>query len=203
MPNFKNSKIYFIKSSQTKQIYIGATTQTLSRRFSKHKSVHRHINRYGSCRSGRILNYGDAYIELYEIFPCNNKEELSKREGELVRKHSKICVNCQIPGRTHKQYCKDNKEKIVQNKRKYYENNKEYVRKIQKKYYEDNRERRRKDMKKYYDDNRERILERSRKTFPCDCGSRYKYGRKKRHEKTIKHNKFFPLFDNFINNPIF
>ena len=37
MPNYQNGKIYKIHSYQTDDIYIGSTTNTLSRRFSEHK----------------------------------------------------------------------------------------------------------------------------------------------------------------------
>jgi aspartate carbamoyltransferase regulatory subunit len=41
------------------------------------------------------MDIGDAYIELIEYFQCDTKEELSKREGEIMR--SMDCVNKCIP----------------------------------------------------------------------------------------------------------
>ncbi len=30
-------------------------------------------------------DWSNWYIELYENYPCNNREELCKREGEIIR----------------------------------------------------------------------------------------------------------------------
>lgn len=87
--NYKNGKIYAIRSYQTEEIYIGSTTQTLTKRLSSHK---RNI-----CNSKLILQYPDAYIELIENFPCNSKEELNRKEGEHIRANN--CVNKEA-GRT-------------------------------------------------------------------------------------------------------
>ena len=50
------------------------------------------------------------YIELYELFKCNTKEELNKREGEIIRQIGTL--NMVIPGRKQKEYYNDNKGKI-------------------------------------------------------------------------------------------
>jgi predicted GIY-YIG superfamily endonuclease len=39
--DYKNGKIYAIRSHQTDEIYIGSTTQSLSKRFSNHKSKYK------------------------------------------------------------------------------------------------------------------------------------------------------------------
>jgi len=68
--------------------------------------------------SSELIKQGDAYIELIEAYPCNNKEELCKREGEVMRA-TENTVNKQLAGRTQKQYNKDNKEAIVIRKKQY------------------------------------------------------------------------------------
>ena len=61
MVNFANSKIYAIRSHQTEKIYIGSTTQSLSRRLSEHTSKYRkwvadnNKKEYTSCE---ILKHG-------------------------------------------------------------------------------------------------------------------------------------------------
>jgi hypothetical protein len=133
--DYKNGKIYAIRNHQTEQIYIGSTTQTLTKRLSHHK------NNKG-CSSCKIIQYRDAYIELIELFPCNSKEELNKKEGEHIRINN--CVNKNIAGRTPKeykaQYYEENKEKSREKHKQYYENNKEKIREQQKQYYENNKE---------------------------------------------------------------
>ena len=112
MVNYENSKIYTIRSHQTDMIYIGSTTQPLSKRLVGHKSKYKmYLNKkYNYVTSFEIIKYDDCYIELLENYPCDNKEQLHKIEGEYIRKLD--CLNKVIPGRTKKQYREDNKDKI-------------------------------------------------------------------------------------------
>jgi hypothetical protein len=62
--------------------------------------------------------WGHAYIELIEEVKCNNKMELLKREGELIREHYDNIVNKSRPNRTKEEYNKtardwENKNKHI------------------------------------------------------------------------------------------
>lgn len=85
MPNYNNAKIYKIVSPYCYLPYIGSTTQPLSRRMAEHRSLR------NSCRSSIIISKGDAKIVLIENYPCDNKEELIKRERQIIE--SVDCVN--------------------------------------------------------------------------------------------------------------
>lgn len=129
MPDYKNGKIYAIKSKETDKIYIGSTCSSLKNRMCSHKSNWKKINGGGIVRTGtscEILKYSDAFIELIEEFPCNSKKELLDREGEII-KNTPNCVNTQIQGRTMAQYREDNKEKLKQYSVDYYYKNKEML----------------------------------------------------------------------------
>ena len=52
----------------------------------------------------------DWYIELYEDCPCDRKEELNKREGQVIREIG--LLNKEIAGRTFEEYREDKKEII-------------------------------------------------------------------------------------------
>ena len=109
-------KIYSIRSFQTKDVYIGSTTEKyLSTRLSKHKSDYRRYidGKRRNITSFMILQYDDAYIELIEEVSVKNKDELHKIEGKYIRK-TKHCINRCIAGRKNKEYQNDNKEKIQQ-----------------------------------------------------------------------------------------
>ena len=73
MPDYQNGKIYTIRCrSDNTLIYVGSTTMTLSRRIAEHRIRSKTSNRkLYSCVNG---NWDDWYIELYEEFPCNNKQ---------------------------------------------------------------------------------------------------------------------------------
>ena len=111
MVNYKNSKIYTIRSHHTDKIYIGSTANELRKRLYQHKKNYKYYlnGRYNYVSSFEIVKYDDAYIELYEYYECNNKVELLKREGELIRELD--CVNKVIPGTTNKESCKEYRKK--------------------------------------------------------------------------------------------
>ena len=154
---YKNGKIYKLFSHDNDLIYIGSTTQQLSKRLADHK------NKSKTCSKILFENSNDVKIELLENCECDNVEQLHRLEGEYIRRLD--CVNKRIAGRTRKEYYdenkeqmkeyrENNKEKIKEQKKEYYENNKEQI----KEYYEKSKEKR----KEYLEKNKEQIKERSR-----------------------------------------
>ena len=149
---YNNSFIYTIRSPHTNKFYIGSTTQSLCRRFANHKSDYNTYvnNNLKSCiTSFKIIELGDSYIELLERFDCEDKNELEKREGELIRLHKDLCINKQIPGRTGEQYRLDNAEQIKQRNKQYTRDNADK----KKQYYVDNIDRIKQRNKQYHFDN--------------------------------------------------
>jgi hypothetical protein len=137
-------RIYAVRSPNTDKIYIGSTIMPLSKRMYQH----RHLNNL--CTSKQIIEAGSAYIELIENYECNDKNELHKREGELIREHKNICVNKFIPCRTKIEYRNENKEKLSASEKIYRNKNKEKLSQWHKEYYSKN-EKNRKEYKKQYD----------------------------------------------------
>ena len=184
--DYKNGKIYTIRSHQTDKIYIGSTTQPLSKRLSYHKTQYKqYLNgKSNFVSSYDILQYEDAYIELLEEYPCENKLQLCKREGELIRGGN--CVNKRIEGRTDKQYKEENKDKI----KEYYQQNKDKLDENHKDYYEQNKDKILEYNKDYYQKNKDIILQRNKEKITCECGAYICQGEKTRHLKTQKHKKW-------------
>jgi hypothetical protein len=118
----------------------------------------------GTCTfvsSFKMLEYDDAFIELYENFPCSSREELRRREGEVIREFGERCINKVIAGRTHKEYYQDNKEIFNEKAKIYYKDNIDKIKERNKKYYEDN-----KDIKKEYrENNKDKIKEKNKKYY--------------------------------------
>lgn len=100
MPNYQEGKIYAIKSDKFDKIYIGSTTRELNIRFNEHK--HRKDKKI--CTSSLLMIYDDVHIDLIEKYECNSKEELKKREAEIIKLFN--CVNKQIPLQSKKEYHK-------------------------------------------------------------------------------------------------
>ena len=115
MPDYSNGKIYTIRcKTDDKLIYVGSTVMRLCKRWWDHKKdMKRGSN---SFFYQQVKDWDEWYIELYENCPCNNVEELKKREGEVIREIG--TVNTQIPGRTSKEYEQDCCEKIRERKAK-------------------------------------------------------------------------------------
>ena len=201
MVNYINGKVYAIRSYETDRYYIGATCSLLHKRFFQHKNA-KNSDKANYCTSHEILKYDDCYIELIEDFPCENKNQLQKREGELIRENKENCVNCVIPKRTHEEYKIDNKEKVREWKKMSYERNKEKVLKSCKEYREANKDKikitkqvyqeankEQIKIKKqvYYEKNKDYIHDKLNKVIECDCGNTYTHGHKARHSRTKRH----------------
>jgi hypothetical protein len=150
MPDYQKGKIYRIISPSKNLVYYGSTIETLPQRLAKHKYAHKVYNEQNkghNCGSFVIFDCEDYKMELLEEYPCNNKQQLLKKEAEYIK--SNICVNPQIPGRTQKEYYQDNKERLAIKSKEYAKINPEVNKQATKKYYENNREKCNERMREY------------------------------------------------------
>lgn len=116
VPNrYASGRIYKICSDLTDQVYIGSTTNQLSKRMATHRSNHRMClaGTYHRVTSFDILQHPDAKIILVENFPCDSKEQLNARERHWIET-TPNCVNKCHPGRTGAEYRAANKDVINQ-----------------------------------------------------------------------------------------
>jgi len=92
--DYSKGKIYKLVCNITNKIYIGSTCEpTLARRLANHiQSFKQWKNeKRSNITSFQIIEGGDYYIELLEIYPCNINEELLARERFYIK--SIECVN--------------------------------------------------------------------------------------------------------------
>lgn len=139
---YKSGKVYAIKSPNTDKMYIGSTYQALCKRMA----VHRDNWKNGKNVSSKIiLEAGDAYAELIELYPCETREQLVKKEGEHIKANRDKAVNKRIAGRTSQEWYQhnsiNNRDAFLQYQRDYYNANKDIVKIKRKNYYLQNRER--------------------------------------------------------------
>ena len=165
MPDYQNGRIYTVRCrTDNSLIYVGSTTMPLSQRFSLHKTD-KACSLYRLIQNNFNGDWCDWYIELYEEYPCNNKEILNKREGEIQREIATINKN--RAGRTKKEYFIDNRINIINNQKEYYIDNRadriNYQKEYNKEYYLNNRDKILEQIKQYnkeyYLNNRDKILE--------------------------------------------
>ena len=186
--NYQNGKIYKIMSYDTDMVYIGATTQSLSKRLGVHVNSYKcYLNgdkRYMS--SFIILETDNYYIELVQEYPCNNKQQLDRKEGEIIRKYKQdnICCNIFISGRNKKEWYQDNRGEISEKRKQSRQNNLDEIRKKE---------------NQWYHDNRGKIKERKKEKKHCTiCNCYIGKGDFKRHTRSKKH-----IFNNDRNSVIF
>ena len=128
MNKYNNGKIYTLRSeTDNNLIYVGSTVQPLYKRWNAHKSIICNENNklYNLLFYTKVREIGlqHFYIELYEDYSCQNKEQLNKREGEIIREIATL--NKRIEGRTPKEWIVTNKNKLKQYNKDFYETNKE------------------------------------------------------------------------------
>jgi len=145
MPDYSKGKIYTIRNrNDDSKVYVGSTIQSLAVRLGGHKRD----SLKDICMNRKLYievnnDWSNWYIELYENYSCENREQLLKREGEIIRLIGTL--NSKIEGRDKKQYYIDNVDKIKQ----YYVDNTDKI----KQYYIENTDR----FKQYYIENTENI----------------------------------------------
>ena len=169
----KTGKLYCIRSYKTDEIYIGSTMQKyISQRFGDHLKHYRKYLRgertYIS--SFKIIELGDAYVELIEDCGDISVMELRKKEGEKIR-DEKNCVNKYIAGRSQREYVEENIEKLKEYKKDYYCENRDKI------------------MKRSTEYNKKNNKKRCEK-IKCVCGVLYSKANKNKHVKTQKHMSF-------------
>lgn len=207
---YQRGKIYTIRNRKdNSKIYVGSTIVRLSQRLAKHTHVSKKEENKNMTLYHNVNNdWSDWYIELYENFPCKSKEELLKREGEIIREIGTL--NMEIAGRTYKEYYQDNKkrisdeskvyyqknaEKIKSNIKMYRENNPDKKKELDRKYYEQNKDKIQEYHKQYREQNEDKIKERERQKIICECGCEVRKGDINRHQKTAKHQKLMEKID--------
>jgi hypothetical protein len=121
--NYQNSKIYKIECKTTGLKYIGSTTiKYLCDRLGQHTHLFRNGNKR-KCASGKIINNGNYYIELIELYPCNNRTELNKKEQYYI--NTIECVNINNAFKDKQEYRNEHKEKQKLYMAEYYKQNKQ------------------------------------------------------------------------------
>ena len=136
MPNYQDGKIYKIYNTINDNFYVGSTTQKLSQRMKDHRSNCKRLPHLFLYKE--MIEYGKEhfYIELLEKYPCNDKEELAKKEGEYIRSlkppmNQRMLILYDNRPERYKQYYELNKDRIKEKQnprnKQYYEQNKEKI----------------------------------------------------------------------------
>lgn len=189
MPNYSNGKIYTIRCRADPSIvYVGSTIQSLAVRLGGHKSD-TNCSLYQYIHTTYNGMWNDFYIELFELYSCQSKEELNKKEGEIIRDFQRNdnyqIINRCIAGRNYNEYCSDNKEAIAKYRKQYREENLDQIKSKKQEYYTKNQEEIKQKSKQYRELRAQKIV--------CECGCELYSINLKRHLKTKGHMKTMNL----------
>ena len=142
--NYANGKVYVVRNEDNDKVYVGSTTQTLSKRMAEHrrgmnKADRQHFKIYVAMKD---ISVDKFYIELIENFPCDTKEQLTQREGHWIRQHDsfKNGYNGRVEGRNIQEWIEENKEELKDKKKAYREENKEHIQEKKTEWKENNKE---------------------------------------------------------------
>lgn len=183
MNRYNNGKIYKIVDVGYNQCYIGSTCESLSQRMARHRQAHTFFKNGGRigatvCHMFDEFGVDNCKIELIENYPCDNKEELLKREGYHI--YNNECINRCLTGRTPKEY-----------KQYYNPLNREKIKSGLKEWYERTKEERKHINKQYRDNHKEESKVRQSQTVECEnCGSIITIYKLNRHKETKKCKSF-------------
>jgi len=151
--DFSKAKIYKLKSLKGDEIYIGSTCGELNTRLWHHNHSSNKKYTQKQCASKVLYEkYDDIKIELIENWPCENKDELNKRERYHIE-NTPNCINKNLPGQTWQERWEKNKEHNIIKHKEWLENNKNKI----KEYLEETKEHRKETAKIYYDNNKDII----------------------------------------------
>ena len=137
MNKYSEAKIYLLKcKTDPSLIYVGSTINTLYHRLKCHRADSK--NKSNSLVYKTINNDWDNWeITLYENYKCETKQELQKREGEIIKLMGTL--NTKIEGRTHKEYYYDKRDAVLKQKKEYYIINRDKILEHKKNYYDANK----------------------------------------------------------------
>lgn len=206
MPDYSKGKIYKLVSPSG-LIYVGSTCQSLAVRKAGHKADYLRSlkNKFHHVSSFKLFDESidDIDIVLLEECPCENKEQLHKKEREYIEKLD--CVNMHIPTRTQKEYDSIHKDEIIARRKTYYNNNKEMFQKRNEEYREINKDKLKEHNIKYrlenaekikimrhtnYLNNKEKILVNQKVKINCECGKTIAKNNLADHRKSIFHQNY-------------
>ena len=173
--DYSKSKIYKLYNNIDDEFYIGSTYMKLTKRIAKHRSASSQETFKNQKLYIKMNDIGKDkfFIEFLEEYPCENIEQLRRKEGEYI-KELRPTLNKNVPGRTRKEYDIDNKEHIQERTGIYTEQHRERIKERMQSYYQQ-------------EDNKARQLEWGRKIVKCECGMDIRRSSPARHQKRQVH----------------
>lgn len=208
MPDYSKAVIYKLccKDLSIKDIYIGSTCNFTKRKHQHKFACNKEGNRQYNENKYQVIRDNGGWdnwlMIMVKEFSCDNKRQLEAEERKNIEELKPTLNEC-IPTRTHKEYRQDNKQIIIEKKKKEYEKDKEKIKarshkrynekkeeilKKQKEYNKINSKKNVERVKQYRLENKEKIQEARKEKIECMiCKCMVNKEHFKRHTQTTKH----------------
>lgn len=154
--------------------YMGSTIRPLNGRLSSHKSASTKTETNNAYNHIKTVGWDKVKIELVELFPCENRNQLLERETWHISQHkeNEMCLNTRNPltdnttpeaKEAHKEKCKEyyqqHREEILQKRTEYQTENREQRSEYNREYRQRNAEKLKSYDREYAEKYRERRRE--------------------------------------------
>ena len=197
--DYSNTHFYKIvcKDTNVKSLYVGHTTDFTARKYDHKKQCinpnnasHNHFVYQAIRENGNWDNWD--MVEL-ETRCCESSLEARRIEREYVEQLNadlnavkRPVVSLEEKKEYKKEWEKENKEHIQEQKRVYLLENREKFYEKVKKWREENPEKRKQNDQIYREKHKDRLCQ----VIECPCGNNFTYNHKARHLKTQKHQAY-------------
>jgi hypothetical protein len=186
--NYSNSCVYKICCNDINitDCYVGSTTNLNERRRQHKNACNNENNKSYNINVYKFIRdnggWGNWTVVLVESYPeCKSREELFRFERYHMEQLEAM-LNSSVPGRTQKEYKRNNSEKIKEYHKEYVKNNVDKIKEYHKEYIKNNKEYNKEYKKEYYQNNSEKIKE-----YYQNNSEKFKEYRKDNKEKDKKY----------------
>ena len=109
--DYSKGKNFITRNAQNDVTDSGSTRQTPQKRMTQQKKDMRRerCHNYKLYKEMSEIGKDSFYIELIEVYPCQKRDELLKREGEKIKEYQRELDRI-ISGRSKKEYRQDNSQ---------------------------------------------------------------------------------------------
>jgi len=209
-------KLVHIDDLNDDNICVGHTTNMTKRRNCHKKACNNPDDKEHNEYKYQFIRANGGWDQwemiLIEKYPCDDVDQARARERYWKRELN-ATLNSNEPGRTKKEWCEDNRDRLLEQKKEYYQNNKQKIINNVKEYSENNREKILEQKKEYYQNNKQKIInnvkeyrennkeeinEKRKEKITCECGGVCSDRNISRHRKSIKHQEWLKN-NNLIN----
>ena len=169
------------------ECYVGHTTN-LPKRIYHHKMSLTILNKQSKVYKKIRENGGwdNWSVVIIEEYPCSDFYQATSRERYWFEQLGTLNTN--YPSRTPEEYREDNKQKLMDIRKKWRKDNKEKISEYNQLNREKNKEYMKEYRKEYIDKNRETILQKQKTEMKtCECGRTVRNADIRRHERSEIH----------------